>query len=542
MSGFDLSTAQPVGFDLSTAKPVGGQSLDTDGQGNVIGKTRSPEAVANRSPAGSVLQNLAAGSGKYFIDTGRGVGQKLGLVSNQDVADSRERDAPLMATAAGKIGYGATALATTAPALAIPGANTIAGGAAIGAVSGAMQPSTSAGEAIGNIALGGAAGGVGQAVGNAVVKGANAILASRAAGAAAATTQNSVRDATLEAAQKLGYVTPPTLTNPSMVNTALESASGRYATKQAAMVKNQPVTNAAAATDLGLAPNTPITQQALQGVRAQAGKVYQQVKQTGTIQTDQPYLTKLTGITNASDDVAKAFPGATTPAADKIDTLVDSLLQDKFSAAQAVEYSKRLRQQASANFKLAGRSANPEDLALAHAQSQGADALEEMIGRHLEANGQPDLLKQYQDARQQIARTYTVDAALNDATGNVDAKVLARQLDAGRPLSGNLKTAARFAQAFGEVAGEPTKGPGVSKLAFASATGGALLGHPELAAIPVASTAARASLLTRPINKLLATPNYEPNALGTLALKAGQQAGKAALPLGRLAIATQTGQ
>ena len=524
------ATPQPRNFDA-----VNGEMVPT---GSAYAKAaQSPIATPDpnsNSPVGSeigaMVSNYLAGRGKAIADLGRGAGQYLGLVSRQDVQDSRERDAPLMATTAGKLGNIEGNITSTLPALAIPGANTVAGAGLIGAATGALQPSVSTGETVRNTVLGGALGAGGQVVGNAVAAGAQKILAKRSAAAAQAEAANSVRDATLEASQEAGYVVPPTTTNPSLTNTALESASGRYATKQAAQVKNQAVTNRLAAEDLGLPANQPITQQALQDVRSKAGQVYAQVKKAGTIQTDQEYLNALTGITNASEDVAKAFPGATTPAADKIDTLVNSLAQDSFSAAQAVEYAKRLRQQASANFKLAGRSANPEDLALAQAQSKGANALEEMIGRHLDASGKPDLLKQFQDARKSIAKTYTVDAALNEATGNVDARILAKQLERNAGIDGGLRKAGEFGQAFGEVAGEPVKGPGVSKLAFASAAGGALLGQPQLLALPVASAAARKTLLAQPINRFLAQPNYAPGALGTITLNALKQSPRAVLP------------
>jgi hypothetical protein len=516
-----------------------------DATRNGVVPTGSPAAVAAQSPIAtpdqgsntpvaseisSMLSNAASGAGKAFVDLGRGAGQYLGLVSRDDVQASRERDAPLMATGSGKVGNIVGNVAATVPALAIPGANTVAGAGLIGAATGALQPSVSTGETIRNTALGGALGAGGQAVGNAVAKGAQAIIASRTAKAVNTESANAVRDTTLKTSQDAGYVVPPTATNPSLVNTALESASGRYATKQAAQVKNQQVTNRLAAEDLGLPANQPITQQALQDVRSKAGQVYAQVKKSGTIQTDSDYLDALTSITNASEDVAKAFPGATTPAADKIDTLVNSLAQDSFSAGQAVEYAKRLRQQAAANFKSAGRSANPEELALAQAQSKGANALEEMIGRHLDANGKPELLQQFQNARKSIAKSYTVDAALNDATGNIDARVIAKQLERNAGIDGGLKKIGEFGQAFGEVAGEPVKGPGVSKLAFASAAGGALLGHPGLLALPVASTAARKTLLAGPVNRALSTPNYAPGALGTITLNALRQSPRAVLP------------
>jgi len=517
-------------FDYINGELVPTGSAYAQAAQSPIARADPTSANPVESEIGAMASNALSGAGKAFVDLGRGAGQYLGLVSRQDVQDSRQRDAPLMATGAGRVGNVVGNVAATLPAAAIPGANTVAGAGLIGAATGALQPSVSTGETLRNTALGGALGAGGQAIGNAVASGAQRILARRTQSAVDMEAANSVRDATLEASQAAGYVVPPTTTNPSLTNTALESASGRYATKQAAQVKNQLVTNRLAAEDSGLPANQPITQQALNDVRAKAGQVYAQVKKAGTIQTDQEYLNALTGITNASEDVAKAFPGATTPAADKIDTLVNSLAQDNFSAAQAVEYAKRLRQQASANFKLAGRSANPEDLALAQAQSKGANALEDMIGRHLDATGKPDLLKQFQDARKAIAKTYTVDAALNDATGNVDARILARQLERNAGIDGGLRKAGEFGQAFGEVAGEPVKGPGVSKLAFASAAGGALTGHPELLALPVASTLARKTLLSVPVNRFLAQPSYAPNALGTLTLNALTQSPRVVLP------------
>jgi hypothetical protein len=521
---------QPRSFDSVNGQlvPTGSPAAKAAQSPVATADPNSPQPV--ESEIGAMVSNGLSSVGKSFVDLGRGAGQYLGLVSRQDVQDARDRDAPLMATGAGKVGSIIGNVAATVPALAIPGANTVAGAGLIGAATGALQPSVSTGETLRNTALGGALGAGGQAVGNAVAAGAQRILASRATAATNAETVNAVRDSTLKQSQDVGYVVPPTATNPSLKNTALESASGRYATKQAAQVKNQQVTNRLAAEDLGLPANQPITQQALNDVRAKAGQVYAQVKKAGTIQTDADYLNALTSITNASEDVAKAFPGATTPAADKIDTLVNSLSQDSFSAAQAVEYAKRLRQQSAANFKLAGRSANPEDLALAQAQSKGANALEEMIGRHLDSTGKPDLLKEFQDARKSIAKSYTVDAALNDATGNVDARILAKQLERNAGIDGGLRKAGEFGQAFGEVAGEPVKGPGVSKLAFASAAGGALLGQPQLLALPVASTIARKTLLSGPVNRALATPTYAPGALGTITLNALKQSPRAVLP------------
>lgn len=106
----------------------------------------------------STLDKLRAGFGKAIVDTGRGIGQMVGAVSREDVAESRARDAALMNTGAGMAGNIAGNVAVAAPTALIPGANTILGATAIGAGMGLAQPSTSTTETLKNVGLGGAGG------------------------------------------------------------------------------------------------------------------------------------------------------------------------------------------------------------------------------------------------------------------------------------------------------------------------------------------------------------------------------------------------
>ena len=113
------------------------------------------------------LNNALAGMGKSFVDTARGIGQKVGLVSTDDVAKSRVLDAPLMATRAARVGNIAGAVAQAAPLAFVPGANSLAGAAVGGAAYGFAQPSTGAGELASNTVMGGLGGGAGNVVGRA---------------------------------------------------------------------------------------------------------------------------------------------------------------------------------------------------------------------------------------------------------------------------------------------------------------------------------------------------------------------------------------
>jgi hypothetical protein len=105
----------------------------------------------------------AAGAGKALADLGRGLGQYIPtiregelstLVTRDDVAEARRRDAPLMRTRGGTVGNLAGNIAMLAPTALIPGANTLTGAAAIGAATGALQPSTSGRETLTNTGLG----------------------------------------------------------------------------------------------------------------------------------------------------------------------------------------------------------------------------------------------------------------------------------------------------------------------------------------------------------------------------------------------------
>lgn len=106
----------------------------------------------------SGFSKFAAGAGKAIYDVGRGVGQLAGVVSEQDVADARKRDEALMNTGAGMAGNIVGNVGMYAPLALVPGANTVAGGALVGAASGALQPTAEGESRLANAAIGGVTG------------------------------------------------------------------------------------------------------------------------------------------------------------------------------------------------------------------------------------------------------------------------------------------------------------------------------------------------------------------------------------------------
>lgn len=88
-------------------------------------------------------QKAAAGYGKAIPDIFKGVGQRLGLIDQTTVDESKRLDAPLMRTGAGMTGNIGGNIAAMIPAVVVPGAAGFKGATAIGSAFGLMQPTSS---------------------------------------------------------------------------------------------------------------------------------------------------------------------------------------------------------------------------------------------------------------------------------------------------------------------------------------------------------------------------------------------------------------
>lgn len=482
-----------------------------------------------------------AGAGKAFYDVGRGAGQWLGLTNRADVAESRRLDAPLMATTAGKAGdvFGSAAIA--APAMLLPGAQGPVGAGIVGGITGALQPSTSTSETLTNIGMGGASGAVGSVVGGKIADVAASRIASRQAAAQAEASLNAERDAVLANGRAAGYVVPPTAVNPSVTATALESVSGKAATRQSATETNQKVTNNLVRQDLGLPDNSPITTSALASVRKNAGQAYDAAKSIGPVTSDAQYANDLNSVLTGSPQLSAAYPGIQAQADQKLKDLVQAVDVGQHDSSSMVDAIKYLRNQAKSNFKGAFASGDPQTMAMAQGQQGIADAMEDLLKRNMP----PDLASEFDAARTTIAKSHQVEAALTG--NNVSATNLAAQMKRGKPVSGGIELASQFGTHFGDVAGLPKSGVGVSKLAATLAGGAELaaayLRSPLMAAgaagLAAAPYVTRSAILSRPGQALLAAPSYAPGAIGTAGLSSlealGRQGGRVgAVPLSQL--------
>jgi hypothetical protein len=488
-------------------------------------KFGSASEKANPTEGNSFLKNTAIGLGGAIVDLGLGLKQRLdegaaalertfgGQSINQalgmrnaseilpetqaEIEEKRKIDAPLLRTAGGKTG---NFLGKAAPAIAaalVPGGQTLAASTITGLGLGFAEPTTDDESVLQNMAVGGAGGAAGYGVGKGIALGAEK-LAERSATKAVA---NEAIDAVASRAKESGLVIPPTQTNPTIVNRALEGLSGKISTAQAASIKNQPIINRRAANAVGLPPDQPITVDALKALRTQAGQAYDAVSSVGAITPTKTYVDSLDDIVKPYIEAARSFPNAKP---NPIIAEIDTLRTPSFDAASAVAKIKTLRADADAAYA----SGNKE---LGKALKSGANALEGAIDSHLSSiGGASDLLKGFREARQLIAKTYSVEGSLNNATGNVSAGKLAGQLKKGRPLSGELKEIAEFSQAFPKAAQDINSSmPGISPLDFFGAGGlSAITGNPAAMATVLARPVTRSAILSSPFQATMGTPAY----------------------------------
>lgn len=311
----------------------------------------------------------------------------------------------------------------------------------------------------------------------------------------------SPKDLVLGAAQKEGYVVPPSTANPTATNKILEGAAGKLSTAQQASAKNMEVTNTLARRAAGLAEDAPITPEALKAIRDTAAQNgYEPLRALGTMRADSQYTADLARVTKTLTSVEKSFPEL---ADTQVTDLVKAMDKKSFDSSAAVDATALLRDRASQAYAQGNNT-------LGRAYRQVSSALEGAIERSLSRRGADgaQLLSNFRDARQLIAKTHSVEDALNASTGDVSAIKLGQQLAKGVPLSGDLKTAAQFGQAFPKAARPMNESlPGISPLDFYGAGGvAATTKQPWYLLYPFARQAIRAGLLSGAGQGLLTSP------------------------------------
>lgn len=117
-------------------------------------------------------QRVAAGAGKLVSDMGLAMQQAMpgSSVNRASVDEVKRRDAPLMSTPGGKLGYGLGAAGVGVPMMLAPGANTIAGASLYGGAMGGLSPVGEGDSVMQNMGIGAAGGGLTALAGKAATR------------------------------------------------------------------------------------------------------------------------------------------------------------------------------------------------------------------------------------------------------------------------------------------------------------------------------------------------------------------------------------
>ena len=460
------------------------------------------QRMADPTSGQSFMQNYNAAQGgvvQNVIDAGK---QMFGGGPGpEEVRERRRLDAPLLNTAGGKAGNVAGNILGFAPLAAVPGANTVAGAGAIGAMAGALQPTETTGERLTNMGIGGGLGAGTQALAGPVAQKVGEWGGKREAAANALKSQNSVRDETLRMGQEAGYVVPGSAVNPTATNRILESIGGKAAVGHEAVKRNQPITDALGRKAGGLSPEQPLSRDNLRTARQGMAGPYRE----------------LAGISpQASDDLS-------------------ALQKARFDSKMAwKEYNRQ------------GNRTAFDDATKAGAEIK---RLQDALEGHATTAGRPELVDALKQARKSIAQNRQVQEAVNVGSGHMDPAVIGRALDNDAPLSGDLLTVGRMHQTFRDFMKDSSgkQAPGTNNLlawmSALGASGGGFAGGPVGAAAGAAAPfvippAARAAALSKTGQSVLAKPNYSvgPMAKGASALNDPETRRRAALLARSLAL------
>lgn len=303
-----------------------------------------------------------------------------------------------------------------------------------------------------------------------------------------------VREGTVADLMDKGYTMPPMEGNPSTLNNLLQGMGGKVQSERAASRKNVDVIKRDAARALELPPETELTVQRIKDLRAGDWRApYIAMDTIPRIVLDDQAVTsdlwpKINDVTNPGN-----IPG---PMGNH------PRVQSRYiTGKDAAEGMQQLRADANDLWKQYRKDGNPETKKSAKAHSKALAELESQVDRYLKQHGHEDLLDQLQHSRTLYARSYTVENALNDATGEVDARKVLSGDKATRSAAGPLKNISDAAELSRRATqSESTVGatPDISPLGIGAAT---ISNNP---------TRAIDYLLLRPlITRLINSPGYQ---------------------------------
>lgn len=313
-------------------------------------------------------------------------------------------------------------------------------------------------------------------------------------------------DAAKDAA-RLGILLDPAISNPTMGNKLREFGVDPVEIHNKFSQQNKTKWVSIAKKEMGLPETVSLTSsKPFEQARAQAAKPYENIRSIQTFEPNPEVISKIEGLYDTGLIGGKTSENAINSLiADAVEKINSGMTGQK-----VLDSLSDLRKKATKTYN--SNAATPEMIDVADVRMGIANALEDLI----EANvRKPEELTAFRKARQEMARSYTYEAATDISTGLVDPQKLKRMLDKGVPLSGDAEAMARIAGNYPEITSlTPIKREGIQRFTRSGTLGttGAVIG--SVAGFPGAvaggALGAGAGILgSKLAAKRMASPEYQ---------------------------------
>jgi hypothetical protein len=320
------------------------------------------------------------------------------------------------------------------------------------------------------------------------------ILPPKVTGLSTKQLQNVERDKTLELGKQAGYVALPSDVGGGKTGRFLEGMSGKLKAEELASARNQQVTNNLTRKYLGFPEETPLTLETLENARESVYPAYDAIRNTGSISlgNQNPFSNIVTGINKVAGGKNALMQNVPDSYAIDADTAVQRLRELRSDGNAYVTSGTNILKP------------NPKEVLRGKKYLAEAEKLEKAIENHVTKLGQPELIEQFRDARRYIAKTFTVQKALNPQLGSIDAKKIAKDLGKGAPITDELSVVGKYATAFPKVNKTVPEAPTQLTVAdlFSAGVGGPLFGPIRISS--------RYGLMSQPGQSMFANPQYTP--------------------------------
>lgn len=220
-----------------------------------------------------------------------------------------------------------------------------------------------------------------------------------------------------------------------------EGPGGKTKTQQTASQRNTERAQELIREDLGMTADAPLDASNLAKYRAEQAQTYNSLRRQGDINFGTPFRRDLSGATAKLKKLEAEFEGI-TGANDLFKRVNELRNKQMLDADVVVDLIQIVRENADVAFTNGSRK-------LGSGWKDVANALENALENELQRRGNFGLVNQFRQSRQNIAKSYTVENALDKPNGStVSIQKLAASKD---PLTGNLEFLARFGSEFPKV-------------------------------------------------------------------------------------------